>query len=192
MHPINIRKSNVEIGNLYFWTATINNWNKLLQEDAFKEIIISSLRHLFIERKIEVNAFVLMPNHIHFIWQLLGVNGKEKPHTSFLKFTAHSFKRYLQTNSPEFLKLYAVNATNKDYEFWQRDSLPFELLNKETLEQKLDYIPVRTAWPGGHNNPNSEHWKLCKEPADYYYSSAKFYETGIDHFGFLKHIGEVI
>jgi len=62
MHPINIRKSNVEIGNLYFWTATINNWNKLLQEDAFKEIIISSLRHLSIERKIEVNAFVLMPN----------------------------------------------------------------------------------------------------------------------------------
>ncbi len=60
--------------------------------------------------------------------------------------------------------------------------MPFELLNKETLKQKLDYI---------HNNLNAEHWKLCKEPADYYYSSAKFYETGIDDFGFLKHIGEV-
>ena len=68
----------------------------------------------------------------------------------------------MQINSPELLKLYAVDATNKEYEFWQRDSLPFELLNKETLKQKLDYI---------HNNPNAEHWKLCKEPADY--SSAK-------------------
>ncbi len=82
-------------------------------------------------------------------------------------------------DNPELLKLYAVDATNKNYEFWQPDSLPFELLNKETLKQKLDYI---------HNNPNAEHWKLCKEPADYYYSSAKFYETGIDDFGFLKHI----
>src|SRR5688500_9683392 len=61
MQLINVRKSNVEIGKLYFWTATINNWYKLLQEDALKEIIISSLRHLSIERKIKVYAFVLMP-----------------------------------------------------------------------------------------------------------------------------------
>ena len=63
----------------------------------------------------------------------------------------------MQITSPGDLKLYTVDATNKEYEFWQRDSLPFELLNKETLEQKLDYI---------HNNLNAEHWKLCKEPAD--------------------------
>ena len=57
-----------------------------------------------------------------------------------------------------------------------------KLLNK-TADQKLDCI---------HNNPNDESWKICKEPADYYYSSAKFYETGVDDFGFLKNIGEVI
>ena len=93
-----------------------------------KETIISSLRHLSIERKVEVYAFVLMPNHLHFIWQLLEMNGKEKPHASFLKFTAHAFKKYLRKNNPELLKLYAVDATNKEYEFWQPDSLPFELL----------------------------------------------------------------
>ena len=119
MQPINIRKSNVEIGKLYFWIATINNWYKLLQEDALKEIIISSLKHLSVERKIEV--YIGMPNHLHFIWQLLEMNGKEKPHASFLKFTAHSFKKYLQINSPQLLQLYVVDATNKDYEFWQRD-----------------------------------------------------------------------
>ncbi len=41
----------------------------------------------------------------------------------------------------------------KDYEFWQPDSLPFELLNKETFKQKLDYI---------HNNPNAEHGNYAK------------------------------
>ena len=107
------------------------------------------------------------------------MNGKEKPHASFLKFTAHS---YLQMNNSQLLKLYAVNATDKDYEFWKRDSLPFELIDKETLKQKLNYI---------YNNPNAEHWKLWKEPADYHYPSAKFYETGVNNFGFLKHIGEV-
>jgi putative transposase len=32
---------------------------------------------------------------------------------------------------------------------------------------------------------------LCSDPLKYYYSSAKFYETGIDDFGFLKHIMDV-
>jgi putative transposase len=78
MQPIDIRKSNVDLGKLYFWTATINNWYKLLQEDALKEIIISSLKHLSAKRKIEVYVFVIMPNPrltgragSHLIWQLL-------------------------------------------------------------------------------------------------------------------------
>jgi hypothetical protein len=38
---------------------------------------------------------------------------------------------------------------HKNYEFWQRDSLPFELLNKETANQKLDYIPARLVIQAG-------------------------------------------
>jgi len=56
------------------------------------------------------------------------MNGKEKPHASFLKYTAHAFKQYLQTNKLGDLKLYSVDAANKQFEFWQRDSSAFELL----------------------------------------------------------------
>ena len=177
------RKSYVEIGKIYFWTATINAWNKLLINDEVKEIIISSLKYLYAKNKIEVYAFVIMPDHVHLAWQMLEMNGKEMPHTSFLKFTAHSFKKYLKTNKPEVLKFFAVEAENKEYEFWQRDSLAFELTKKETILQKIDYI---------HYNPTAEKWKLCIDPVDYYYSSAKYYESGVDNFGFLKHIGEAL
>ncbi|MCW3106594.1 MAG: Transposase like [Segetibacter sp.] len=30
-------------------------------------------------------------------------------------------------------------------------------------------------------------WKLCQYPEEYKYSSAKFYEKGIDDFGFVSH-----
>ncbi len=124
-----------------------------------------------------------MPNHVHFIWQMLEMNGKEMPHISFLKFTAHAFKKHLKLHNPKHPELFRADAINKEYEFWQRDSLAFELLKEGAILQKLDYI---------HNNPNFEHWKLCNEPADYYYSSVRFYETGIDEFGFLIHIGSVL
>ncbi len=130
MPPINKRKSSIEPGKIYFWTATINNWYKLLNEDVLKEVIISSLKYLSEKKKIEVYAFVIMPNHVHFIWQMLEMNGKEMPDISFLKFTAHAFKKHLKVNNPKFLELFEVDAINKEYEFWQRDSLAFELLKK--------------------------------------------------------------
>jgi hypothetical protein len=33
---------------------------------------------------------------------------------------------------------------------------------------------------------------IVKNDLDYYYSSARFYETGIDDFGFLKNIFEIL
>ena len=33
-----------------------------------------------------------------------------------------------------------------------------------------------------HYNPLQPHWQLSNEPADYKFSSAKFYETGEDEF----------
>ena len=34
-------------------------------------------------------------------------------------------------------------------------------------------------------------WKLAKDDLDYHYSSARFYETGIDKFGFLTNLFQV-
>jgi hypothetical protein len=40
------RKPYIEIGNVYFFTATINNWYMLLEEDIYKHVIIDSLTYL--------------------------------------------------------------------------------------------------------------------------------------------------
>lgn len=111
MNNFDQRISHMDIGRVYFWTATINNWNKLLEEDKLKEIIISSLQYLVKNSKIDVYAFVIIPNHVHFIWQLMEMNGREKPHASFLKFTAHSFEKYIKSSDPELLKIYKTNAS---------------------------------------------------------------------------------
>ncbi len=173
------RKSYMEIGKIYFWTATINNWYKLLSPNVTKDVITGSLSTLSTRRKITVYAFVIMPNHVHLIWQLNALNGKETALGSFLKFTAHAFKNFLINNDPLFLPSFSVNAANKNYEFWQRDPLAFELTQKKTVIQKLQYI---------HDNPLAGHWQLTDDPVKYYYSSAKYYETGIDDFGFLNNI----
>jgi len=64
----------------------------LLKEDRCKEVIIQSLTNLSERNLADIFAFVILPNHIHLIWRINGLNGKETAQGSFLKFTAHAFK----------------------------------------------------------------------------------------------------
>ena len=171
------RKSYMEIGEIYFWTATINNWQRLLQKDMYKDVVINSLEHLCSSGKIDVFAFVIMPNHIHLIWRTNEHTGKETAQGSFLKFTAHEFKKMLTNEGDGLLENYAVEAHNKKHEFWQRDSLAVHLYTREVAYQKLDYT---------HYNPIADQWQLVKEPCDYRYSTARYYEKGVKDFLFIK------
>jgi len=64
-----------------------------LSEDEFKQIIVDSLSYLSKENKIQVYGFVIMLNHTHILWEMIEMNGKEKPYASFLKFTSHQFQK---------------------------------------------------------------------------------------------------
>lgn len=53
-----------------FFTATILERKPLLIDDCYKDIIIKSLKFLKNEGSIVIYSFVIMPNHIHLIWQI--------------------------------------------------------------------------------------------------------------------------
>ncbi len=173
----------MDFNTLYYYTATITEWKKLFSPDKYKDVLIESLKHLVERNKITVYGFVIMPNHIHLIWELLEMNGREKPDASFMKFTSHAIQKDLRMNHPAVLELFKVDLETRNYQFWKRNSLPILLYTPEVIYQKLNYI---------HNNPVQGKWMLADSPIDYKYSSAKFYETGIDEFGFLTHIGNRI
>ena len=171
----------MELQRLYFFTATILKWHRLLEPDEYKNVIIESLKYLSHMDKIRVYGYVIMPNHIHLIWELLDLNGKELPHASFLKYTSHTIYHDLRKNHPKILDTFKVESATRKHQFWQRDSLPVELYTPSVIYQKLDYI---------HQNPCRGKWMLSPSPVDYRYSSAGFYETGRDEFDFLIHIDE--
>jgi putative transposase len=171
------RKSYMHIGDIFFWTATINQWQLLLWNDKYKDVVINSLRYLSDKGKIDLFAFVIMPNHIHLIWRTKELNGKETVQGSFLKYTAHEFRKMLLIEDEQGLKNYAVRAENKRHEFWQRDSLAVHLFTSKVAYQKMDYI---------HRNPIAERWQLVKDPCDYLYSSAAYYEKSEKRYSFLK------
>ena len=178
MHDPQIRSRNSQmfLNRIYFWTSTIKSWNHLLKDNDFKKIVIQSWQYLVKQDKIKIYAFVIMPNHLHVVWEMLAMNGKETPYASFNKFTAHQFLEKLRSFNSRRLERYAVNDHERNHRFWQRDPLAVEMDSIKKIEQKIEYI---------HLNPLQDHWNLVKCPKDYFWSSAAFYEGGVDNFGIL-------
>jgi len=171
------RNSKMLLEEVYFWTDTIKDWHKLLNDDFNKDIIINGWKNLVIRNKIKLYAFVVMTNHVHAIWEMLSKNGKEMPYASFNKFTIHQFLEKLRIGSVSQLVHYQeFHDRERKHRFWQRDPLAVRMDSKDKVEQKINYI---------HLNPLQEQWNLVNKPEDYKWSSAKFYETGIDEFNIV-------
>ena len=171
------------LNQLYFYTSTIRQWKPLLRDFRFENIILDSLSYLHRKECIKVYGFVIMPNHIHLILQLLKANGKETPAASLMKFTAHKFEQHLQAVAPVALQKFKVEQTSRRYNFWQPNLDWFWLNYIPTIKQKLNYI---------HCNPLQERWKLCERTTDYPYSSVQFYVSGKSSFDFLHHYSEFV
>ena len=71
-----------------YFTTTILDWQHLLKPDKYKDIIIQSLQFLVKEKRIELNAFAIMSNHIHLIWQIQQGQVRENVQRDFLKYTS--------------------------------------------------------------------------------------------------------
>ena len=83
----------------------------LIEDDSNKKLIVDYLKKLSNEGLVTVYAFVIMPNHIHLLWQQNKLNGKESPKGSLLKYTGHEFLKLLKAEGKSHL--YEVNAANK-------------------------------------------------------------------------------
>ena len=54
-----------------FFTATNLNWMPLLKDERNKKVILDSLSYMVKNNRCKIYAFVIMPNHIHLILDLV-------------------------------------------------------------------------------------------------------------------------
>lgn len=160
---------------LYYLTLTIVEWIDIFTRPVYKDIIIKSLKYCQKEKGLIVNAYVIMPSHLHLILRSNGEEGLSKILQSFKAHTAREILKYLKNKQqPEsrrewLLNHFAFNArknkTHSQYQVWQSDNHPIILYGPQVIRQKLRYI---------HLNPVVD--RIVLEPENYLYGSAKNYK----------------
>ena len=101
----------------HFFTATNLEWKKLLLPDTRKDVIIESMRFIVEDKRVIIYGFVIMPNHIHVIWQMQAGKKRDAVQRDFLKHTAQEIKNDMLINYGQELKDYLVNAKDRKYQF---------------------------------------------------------------------------
>jgi len=159
-----------------FLTVTCLDWKHVLAADRFRDIITESLTYLVKSNRIYVYGFVIMSNHFHLIWQMAGEHKRTDVQRDFLKYTGQQILKMMKREKSKLLTDLLVNAKDRKYQVWERNSLGVPLRTSAMFYQKLDYI---------HNNPVKA--GLCKFAEHYKYSSARFYEKNENDWTFLTH-----
>ena len=92
------------------------------------------------EKRVKVNAFTIMSNHIHLIWQIQSGHEREAVQRDFLKFTSQTIIRDLKKNHPKVLERFYVEAKDRKYQLWKRNPLSIDLWTKEVFKQKMESL----------------------------------------------------
>ena len=151
---------------MYFTTSTIKNWIHLLARSELRDIIIESFKFLIDDKRIKLHGYVIMPNHIHTIYTVLNPHILSTIFRDFHKYTSQQILKLLRNEKSKELHVLKSERKDRAYQFWQNTHSPKQIESFPFFRQKLEYI---------HNNPCSQHWKLCELPEQYPYSSAGDY-----------------
>jgi len=77
------------INEVYFWTSVIKDWKYLLKDDKMKMITIENFQWLVKYELVYIYGYVIMPNHVHLLWEQLKMNGKETPPIALMLINKH-------------------------------------------------------------------------------------------------------
>ncbi len=150
----------------YFMTNTVVAWLPVFSQPDFAEVVLDSWRFLQRERDIDILAFVIMENHLHWIAvgpQLSKRVGEFKSFTATTIIKQMQEKRYkTMLQELQFYKL--RHKVDQTHQLWQEGSHPQVIESDDVMWQKIEYI---------HNNPLRRGY--VDDPTHWRYSSARSY-----------------
>jgi putative transposase len=158
--------------SVYFLTYSVVEWLPVFVSEKACKIVTDSLCYCHTNKHLRINAFVIMPTHVHLIAFDASHDSERlvQTLTDFRKFTGRQLSDYCTSNHvPRCFgeTLREQTTTDRTRRFWQPSRRAEALLTEPFWQQKLDYL---------HDNPRrkglvrlAEHWR---------FSSAAWYFSG--------------
>jgi REP element-mobilizing transposase RayT len=148
----------------YFISTTFKGFMPLFKNKDVREIVYQSMNYLRGRDKFDILAYVLMPEHFHWIIFKKGLLDPSKIMGDLKKFTARRILN-LFNDEPVIGRVF-IDQSYKDqkYSVWKETYRGEVIYHQRFLKQKIDYL---------HANPVRR--RLVKNITDWADSSAGYY-----------------
>ncbi len=164
----------------YFMTISVVGWVDVFTRPELKHTIVDSLKYCQKEKGLVINAWCLMPSHLHLIGRTAKAALQVDQVTlseimrDFKKFTSKEIVKVInrinESRREWMLAMFSQVADAlkrvENYKVWQDGNHPELIFSVDFQKQKLDYL---------HFNPVEA--GFVDEPEYYLYSSARDYRT---------------
>lgn len=159
---------------LYYVTFTVVEWLPVFIEERACKIITDSFNFYITNKSLRVNAYVIMPTHLHAILFDTDFQAERLKHTldDMRKFTGRQLLDYSAKHLPKSFTEEFQASAGKDRErrFWRSTQQPVGITSQGFWKQKMDYL---------HHNPCRKGLVLC--PEEWRFSSARYWLTRQDN-----------
>lgn len=160
----------VEGVGLYYVTFTVVDWLPVFLEETACKIIVDSLNFCIKNKCLGVNAYVIMPTHLHAILFDAEFRSERLKYTldDMRKFTGRQLLDYSAQHLPKCFteEFHRYAGEDRQRRFWQPTQHPIGIFSEDFWKQKMDYL---------HHNPCRK--GLVLRPEDWRFSSALFWST---------------
>ena len=150
-------------------TAVVQGRQRVFTLPDCANAVCASLQFLRRQGRIDLHAYVVMPDHIHFVATVRPEHRLDAVIRSFKSFTAHEIVGILrkagQSRWHTTSALAAVRDTDQAFRVWQKGTWRAPLDGTAPLWGAIEYV---------HDNPVRA--RLVDEPAAWNWSSARAYE----------------
>ena len=137
---------------VYFVTYSVVDWLPVFVSEAACRIITDSLNYCHENKGLCINAYVIMPTHMHAI-----VFDKDyqsdrlvQSLADFRKFTGRSLCDFCGNHAPKCFSdtLRASATADRERRFWQPSRHPETIETERFWQQKLDYLHLNPCRKG--------------------------------------------
>ena len=160
--------------SVYYVTYSIVDWLPVFVSGAACGIVVDSLNYCHSHKALRINAYVIMPTHLHAMIFDKDYDAQrlERTMTDFRKFTGRNLSDFCAAHMPRCFAETMRESAGDDRErrVWQSSRHPEAVMTESFWSQKFDYL---------HENPcrkglvvRREHWRYSS--AAYYLSDGRY------------------
>lgn len=153
---------------LYYVTFTVIQWLPVFVGEEPCLIVTESLNYCHREKGLRINAFVIMPTHMHLLVSDVDFNAQRlrQTLTDMRKYTGRQLADYCEHKMPAAFgqALRGTRRADRARQFWQQSRHPEMIWSHEFWRTKVDYL---------HNNPGRK--GLVRDATHWRFSSAAYW-----------------